>query len=265
MVSTRSLFKHLGNAVFVLLEYPTRKKKMTKTITDPEEHVSEGVKDDGDLVVSESITTDAKIDGLVTGFVGLQSYFDQFFEFLKQNSPVKGTKQGRHDQPKPSDSPDPSDDDDDDGDDEDDSEDDTEDTSEEEPIVCKKHHKSKSKSKIQNLKIDFKLDIKDFDESIDVEKLDDWIDRLETYFTLYQFSGEEKLAYSTIKLSKHALTWWKSYKRQSDRAKSWRELKRVMKVTFYPVGNLEEHWFKWYSLKQQYNQSVQEYTAEFRN
>ncbi|MEX5618406.1 hypothetical protein ABFV55_27385, partial [Pseudomonas syringae] len=43
------------------------------------------------------------------------------------------------------------------------------------------------------------------------------------------------------------------------------EFKRVLRVTFYPVGYLEERWFKWYSLKQQYNQSVQEYTSDFRN
>ena len=234
---------------------------MTKSVKNPKENFSK--EGDGNVVVKENSTTDEKIDGLMTGFVGLQNSFDQFFEFLKQNSPQKKrVSKGMSEEPYPSDDPDSSDDEDDDNDGDDSGDGDNSDIEE---SIIKRNHKSKSKGKIRNLKIDFKLDIKDFDGSIDVEKLDDWIDRLETYFTLYRFSSEEKLAYATIKLSKHALTWWKSYKRQANRAKSWKEFKRVLRVTFYPVGYLEERWFKWYSLKQQYNQSVQEYTSDFRN
>ncbi|MEX5618447.1 hypothetical protein ABFV55_27610, partial [Pseudomonas syringae] len=39
----------------------------------------------------------------------------------------------------------------------------------------------KTLSKIQNLKVDFKVDISLYDGTVDVEKLDDWIERLETY------------------------------------------------------------------------------------
>ena len=145
---------------------------MTKSVKDPKENFSE--EGDGDVVVKENLTTDAKIDGLMTGFVRLQNSFDQFFTFLNQNSPKKkGISKGRSRESYPSDSPDSSSDEDDDQDDDDDSEDG--DNSDEEEPVIKRNHKSKSKSKIQNLKIDFKLDIKDFDGSIDVEKLDDWI------------------------------------------------------------------------------------------
>lgn len=45
-----------------------------------------------------------------------------------------------------------------------------------------------------------------YDESINVEKLDDWLERLETHFTLYGYTSKEKIAFASLKLSNHALT-----------------------------------------------------------
>ena len=88
MVTTKSQYKLLGAAAsFKSLEFPTRHRKMTKSIQDPEENFSKPV--DGDVVIKENATAEDKIDGLVTGFVGLQNSFDQFFEYLKQNSSQK--------------------------------------------------------------------------------------------------------------------------------------------------------------------------------
>ena len=67
------------------------------------------------------------------------------------------------------------------------------------------------KNNYQNLKIDFKVEILVYDGSINVEKLDDWIERMEMYFTLYGYSSKEKIVFLTLKLSGNALTWWKSY------------------------------------------------------
>lgn len=46
---------------------------------------------------------------------------------------------------------------------------------------------------------------------------------------------------------------------------SWKRFKVVVRKQFYPVGYLEERWFKWYNLKQIYNQTIQDYTSEFQN
>ena len=114
MVTTKSQYKLLGAAASLeSLDYATRHRKMTKSISDPAENFSK--EEDGDVVAKENVTTEAKIDGLVTGFVGLQNSFDQFFEFLKQNSPQKKrVSKGRSDQPDLSDDPSSSDDEDDD-------------------------------------------------------------------------------------------------------------------------------------------------------
>ena len=114
MVTTKSQYKLLGAAASLeSLDYTTRHRRMTKSILDPAENFSK--EEDGNVVAKENVTTEAKIDGLVTGFVGLQNSFDQFFEFLKQNSPQKKrVSKGRSDQPDLSDDPSSSDDEDDD-------------------------------------------------------------------------------------------------------------------------------------------------------
>ena len=120
------------------------------------------------------------------------------------------------------------------------------------------------KNSYQNLKIDFRVEISIYDGSVDVERLDDWIERMETYFTLYGYSSKEKIVFATLKLLGHALTWWKSYCKQEKKAVSWNKFNELLRKQFYPVGFLEERWYKWYGLRQRFNQTIQEYTTEFQ-
>ncbi|KAL6228354.1 hypothetical protein ACLB2K_002304 [Fragaria x ananassa] len=113
------------------------------------------------------------------------------------------------------------------------------------------------KDSLQNLKIDFKVEIPMYDGSVNVEKLDDWIERLETYFTLYGYSSKEKIIFATLKLSVHALSWWKSYRKHNKGEDvSWKKFKELLRKQFYPFGFLEERWNRWYNLRQRFNQSV---------
>ncbi|KAL6124914.1 hypothetical protein ACLB2K_077422 [Fragaria x ananassa] len=70
-----------------------------------------------------------------------------------------------------------------------------------------------------------------------VEKLDEWIERLETYFTLYGYSSKEKiiLLFMAIRLETY--------------------------FTLYDYSSRD----LFYSLRQRFNQSEQEYSTEFQN
>ncbi|KAF6168567.1 hypothetical protein GIB67_005179 [Kingdonia uniflora] len=57
----------------------------------------------------------------------------------------------------------------------------------------------KSSNHIRNLRINFKIEILVFDGSIDAEMLDNWLDRLETYFFVYEYSNAQKICFSTLK------------------------------------------------------------------
>nr|CAD1820368.1 unnamed protein product [Ananas comosus var. bracteatus] len=64
----------------------------------------------------------------------------------------------------------------------------------------------------QPFKVEAKIEIPNYDGIIDAEKLDAWLDQLETYFDLYNYSNAEK--------------------------------------EFYPMGYEEERWKRWHVLRQ---------------
>ncbi|KAF6139957.1 hypothetical protein GIB67_023053 [Kingdonia uniflora] len=117
-----------------------------------------------------------------------------------------------------------------------------------------------------NLQIDFKIKISVFDGSIDAEKFDNWLDRLEIYFSVYKYSNAQKICFLTLKFASHALTLCKSYKNcHIDKSLSWKEFKILVRKQYYPIGYEQERWFKWYHLRQKHGKSIQEYTMTFHN
>ncbi|XP_026399975.1 uncharacterized protein LOC113295860 [Papaver somniferum] len=111
-----------------------------------------------------------------------------------------------------------------------------------------------------------KLEIYDYNGVMEDEKLDGWLDKLETYFTVHQLVESQKISFASLKLSNHASTWWKAYKkRYVTENMTWHQFKNLMRKHFYPVGYLDERWYKWQHLRQRYQQSVQDYTTEFYN
>ncbi|KAM5558046.1 hypothetical protein ABKV19_020004, partial [Rosa sericea] len=87
-----------------------------------------------------------------------------------------------------------------------------------------------------------------------------------TYYTIYEYNNRQMINFATLKLTKHALTWWKGYnKRYSITTMMWKKFKRAIRKQFYPVGFEEDRWFKWQHLRQSFGQSVQDYGADFQN
>ncbi|GKD84554.1 hypothetical protein Tco_1355708 [Tanacetum coccineum] len=93
-------------------------------------------------------------------------------------------------------------------------------------------------------KVEARIDIPLYDVTVDAEKLDSWLDQLETYFTLYDFTSTEKMT--------------------REEEITWNEFKRLLRQEYYPMGYSQDRWSRWHNLRQQRGQSVQEYTMEFR-
>lgn len=77
-----------------------------------------------------------------------------------------------------------------------------------------------SKSKKSLAKVDFKIEISMYNGDLDAEKLDFWVDRLESYFSIGRYTHKEKIMLTCLKLNGYAMTWWKSYSKSNP----WREL-----------------------------------------
>ncbi|KAF6159259.1 hypothetical protein GIB67_032030 [Kingdonia uniflora] len=64
----------------------------------------------------------------------------------------------------------------------------------------------KSSNPIRNLCINFKIEILVFDGLIDTKKLDNLLDRLETYFSVYKYSNAQQICFATLKCASHEYT-----------------------------------------------------------
>ncbi|KAA8542785.1 hypothetical protein F0562_023937 [Nyssa sinensis] len=122
-----------------------------------------------------------------------------------------------------------------------------------------------AEGKLRPFKVEARVEIPTFDGTVDAEKLDSWIDQLETYFTLYGFSSTEKVSFARLKLINHALTWWNAYlKSGPEQEITWKAFTQLLRQEFYPMGYSQDRWARWHNLRQRYEQTVQEYTTEFR-
>ena len=96
------------------------------------------------------------------------------------------------------------------------------------------------------VRVDAKVELPVYDGSIDGEKLDNWIDQLESYFSLYGYDDMQRIAFARLKLASHALIWWNSHLRtRGSGGLTWTAFKVLLKEQFYPVGYDEERWRRW--------------------
>nr|CAD1818255.1 unnamed protein product [Ananas comosus var. bracteatus] len=84
---------------------------------------------------------------------------------------------------------------------------------------------SLAKGRSQPFKVEAKIEIPNYDGIINTEKLDAWLDQLETYFDLYNYSNAEK--------------------------------------KFYSLRYEKERWKLWHVLCQRCDQTMQDYTTDF--
>lgn len=86
-------------------------------------------------------------------------------------------------------------------------------------------------------KVGAKVEIPVYDEVVDPEKLDSWLDQFDTYFTLQRFSNAQKVAYTPLKMTGHAKTWWKAItKTREVDGLIWSQFKRLYERNFILWG-----------------------------
>lgn len=87
-----------------------------------------------------------------------------------------------------------------------------------------------------------------FEGQIDVDALEKWLNLLEGYFLLYNFSNTDKFTFALLKAIPHVKNWWETYYEQTSTKYSrmfgikptWAYFVDVLKEQYYPVGNYDE-------------------------
>ena len=97
-------------------------------------------------------------------------------------------------------------------------------------------------------KVQVNFDIPLFEGNIDVDALDNWLNVLEGYFSVHNFSDREKITFVLLKAVPRVQNWWGTYCEKKSLDKSgmfkasptWVSFIDVVKEQYYPVGNYDD-------------------------
>jgi hypothetical protein len=120
-------------------------------------------------------------------------------------------------------------------------------------------------------KVQVNFDIPIFEGQIDVDALEKWLNLLEGYFSVHNFSDREKITFTLLKALPHVKHWWETYWEKSSTEESgiygaeptWDFFVDAVKEQYYPVGNYEDQYMRWTTLRQERGQAVSEFTNTF--
>jgi hypothetical protein len=110
-----------------------------------------------------------------------------------------------------------------------------------------------------------------FEGQIDIEALDKWLNLLEGYFSVHNFSDREKITFTLLKYLPHVKHWWETYWEKSSTEESriygveptWDFFVDAVKEQYYLVGNYEDQYMRCTTLWQERGQEVLEFTNTF--
>jgi len=79
---------------------------------------------------------------------------------------------------------------------------------------------------------------------------------LEGYFSVHDFSHQENVTFSLLKVATHIKDWWENCCEQKDEiepslflaAPTWNYFRNSIKEQYYPFGSYEDKYIKWTTL-----------------
>jgi hypothetical protein len=120
-------------------------------------------------------------------------------------------------------------------------------------------------------KVQIHFDILIFEGQIDIDVVDKWLNLLEGYFSVHNFSNREKITFALLKVIPHVKDWWETFceKKEIEEpslfivATTWESFKDASKKQYYPVGSYDDLYTKWTTLRQERDQAVPDFTNSF--
>ena len=120
-------------------------------------------------------------------------------------------------------------------------------------------------------KVHVKFGISIFEGQIDADTIDIWLNILEVYFSVHDFSDREKIIFALLKAAPHVKDWWETHYEKKDETEpslfsavpTWNYFWEAVKEQYYPMGSYEDKYIKWNMLQKQRDQDVHELTNLF--
>jgi hypothetical protein len=110
-----------------------------------------------------------------------------------------------------------------------------------------------------------------FEGQIDVDSLEKWLNLLEGYFFVHNFSDWENITFTLLKALPHVKHWWETYWDKISIEEygiygidpTWHFFLDVVKEQYYSVDNYEDHCIRWTTPWQEKSQIVIKFTNAF--
>jgi hypothetical protein len=104
-----------------------------------------------------------------------------------------------------------------------------------------------------------------------VYALNKWLNLLEGYFSVHNFSDKENITFTLLKYLPHVKHWWDTYWEKISTEESgiygveptWDFFVDAVKEQYYSVGKYEDQYMRWTTLRQERSQEVLEFTNTF--
>jgi hypothetical protein len=117
-------------------------------------------------------------------------------------------------------------------------------------------------------KVQINFNIPIFEVKIDADVVDKWLNLLEGYFFVHNFSNREMITFVLLKAIPHVKYWWETFSEQKETkepslftvAVTWESFEDAIKEQYYPVGSYDDLHTKWTTLRQERDQVVPKLT-----
>jgi hypothetical protein len=108
-----------------------------------------------------------------------------------------------------------------------------------------------------------------FQCQIDVDTLENWLNLLKGYFLVYNFSNREKITFALLNVVPRVKYWWETFYKQNFAEESrmleakttWASFVDAIKEKYYPIGNYDDQYTRWTTLRQVLGLSVHEFES----
>jgi hypothetical protein len=130
---------------------------------------------------------------------------------------------------------------------------------------------SSSRGGVTPFKVQISFDIPIFEGHIDADVVDKWLNLLEGYFSVHNFSNREKITFSLLKVIPHVKYWWETFceKKETEElslftvAATLESFRDAIKEQYYPVRSYDNLYTKWTTLQKERDQVVPEFKNIF--
>jgi hypothetical protein len=125
--------------------------------------------------------------------------------------------------------------------------------------------------RVAPFKVQINFDIPIFEGQIDTDVVDKWLNLLEGYFSVHNFSNREKITFVLLKVVPHVKYWWETFCEQKEIEEpslfivvtTWESFRDAIKEQYYPVRSYDDLYTKWTTLRQERDQAVPDFTNIF--